>query len=140
MVLTYHCGKKKVSIPSASKVTVWTDTQTETQTRRKHYAGGNNNNNNNNHNNNSGRNNNRRAPLAILLTAYMRERYKTVQRNLDTRQLGEFYVTPILFSLFPHYLNLYWGYDPWFKQTTVSFPNRMLRPKYGWKWFTSSED
>ena len=37
MVLIYHCAKKKVSIPSASKVTAQTDTQTETQTRRKHY-------------------------------------------------------------------------------------------------------
>ena len=51
MVLIYHCAKKKVSIPSASKVTARTRTQTDrhrqtdAQTRQKHYlsayAGGN---------------------------------------------------------------------------------------------------
>ena len=37
MVLIYHCAEKKVSIPSASKVTPRTGTQTEKQTRRKYY-------------------------------------------------------------------------------------------------------
>ena len=32
MVLLYHCAKKKVSIPSASKVTPQTDTQTDRNT------------------------------------------------------------------------------------------------------------
>ena len=34
MVLIYNCAKKNVSIPSISKVTVRTDTQTDTQTRK----------------------------------------------------------------------------------------------------------
>ena len=34
MVLIYHCAKKKVCIPSASKVTARTDSQTDTQTDR----------------------------------------------------------------------------------------------------------
>ena len=32
MVLIYHCAKKRVSIPSASKVTARTDTQTHRYT------------------------------------------------------------------------------------------------------------
>ena len=35
MVLIYHCAKKKVSIPSASKVTARTDTQTHTNRHDK---------------------------------------------------------------------------------------------------------
>ena len=34
IVLSYHCAKKKVSIPSASKVTAQTDTQTDRHTDR----------------------------------------------------------------------------------------------------------
>ena len=41
VVLIYHCAKKKVSVPSASKVTAQTDTHTHTHThthtQQKHY-------------------------------------------------------------------------------------------------------
>ena len=41
MVLIYHCAKKKVSTPSASKVTARTATQTLRKQYPSTYAGGN---------------------------------------------------------------------------------------------------